>query len=61
MIHAVKEYQDKRPIPYCRKTPFAQWPKVVGVGVHELRALGHRPCPECRKKVQSAEGIDMVE
>ena len=30
VVHLVAEYRDHRPVPYCRKSPFAQWPTEKG-------------------------------
>ena len=59
LVHITREYMESRPVPYCRKEPFATWPKVLGVGIEGLRDCDRPICPTCTFKVKSEEGIDI--
>ena len=59
LVHLTRDHVEGRPVPYCRKEPFATWPKLLGVGIEELQACDRPICPTCALKVELEEGIDV--
>ena len=59
LMHITKEHVQNRPVPYCRKEPFAMWPKVIGFGITELQACDRKVCPSCKQKALMEDGLDL--